>query len=76
MPADLEAVARYVRWEYGPHTRVEYLLSEIVNGAPAPRSRGMEGLREAIHALARAVKSLVGGNGRRASAAEAPELVR
>lgn len=64
-PRQFAEIAAYVRREYGPGIGPGFLLAEVANGAAGkPRKRPGATADRVIHAIAKAVKSLVPGNGR------------
>jgi hypothetical protein len=68
-PARHAEIAAYVRREYGPNIGPGFLLAEVANRGAAGRRRRAAGLR-LLAGLAKAMKALVAGNGRRAKIAD------
>jgi hypothetical protein len=65
-------LAAYVRREYGPYVGPEFLLAEIANGgAWGPRGRRRAELSGVLTSLAKAMKVLIVGNGRKAKIPDA-----
>jgi hypothetical protein len=58
----LQEVARFVRWEYGPRTSVDYLLAELEAAPSAAPPGARRTLREAVRAVARGVRSFLNGH--------------
>jgi hypothetical protein len=63
-PRQFAEIAAYVRREYGPGIGPGFLLAEVANGtAGKPRKRPGATADRVIHAIAKAVRALVPGNG-------------
>jgi len=55
---ETEALARYVRGEYGPGTRVDYLYAEMAAAAPRAGGRRSRGFVEALRSVTRAWRAM------------------
>lgn len=73
-PRQFAEIAAYVRREYGPGIGPGFLFAEMANGtAGKPRKRPGETADRVVHAITRAIRAIVPGNG---NAGKAPNSAR